>query len=177
MKRSSWIAFIAVLGVAAAIICVAAVRQHARWAASLVSDGGQQVAYSDGRDVRILILGNANRRTAVVVVLHHGTPDPRRRVAAQGRMQSSDDPLDSLRSSVKWTTQYPPDPDVSGLWVDGRKLRVGDALTVVYVSDTLPATELAIPEADQATFLSDATSLDPLAFIDRWITPKLLVRP
>lgn len=142
-------------------------------AASLTSLGGNQGSSPDGRKVQIWIAGNANHRTAVVLVLQHITADPKGRVLEPVRVYSSSDPIRGLQSSWRLRTRYPPDPAASGVWVDGQRRRVSDRLLVVYLSDKQPATDIAIREADQATFLADAGSLDPLLFVDKWIKPRL----
>lgn len=142
-------------------------------AAALVSQGSQQYMYPDGRDARIYVVGNANGRTAAVLVFYRGTADPRRREVHGEATYSTSDPLDGLKSSVLVTTHYPPDPDQSGLWIDGRKRVVGDDLSVIYVSDELSATEVAIPAIEQNGFIDDARKLDPLRFIDKWLQRRL----
>ena len=82
--------------------------------------------------------------------------------------------MEGLLSSWRVTTHYPPDPQVSGLWVDGRR-EVSDRMLVIYISDKLPATDIAVGEADQASFLNDARNLDPLLFVEKWIKPRTRV--
>lgn len=100
------------------------------------------------------------------------TVDPARRVLQPGRVYSSHDPIEGLVSSSRIATHYPPDPGASGVWVDGRRRQVSDRLLVIYISDKRPATDITIREADQASFLADAESLDPLLFVDKWIKPR-----
>ena len=57
-------------------------------AASLTSLAGNQKSYADGRDVKLVIAGNGNGRTAVVLVLHYSTADPNRRIMKPGRVYS-----------------------------------------------------------------------------------------
>ena len=136
--------------------------------ASLTSLGGNQKTYSDGREMQIMIAGNENRRTAVVLVL-----DAKRRVIGPGRSFLSSDPIEGLQSSYRLITTYPPDPKASGVWVDGRRREVSDRMLVVYISDKLPATDITIGEADQALFVDDARTLDPVQFVEKWIKPRL----
>src|SRR5438128_207431 len=74
--------------VLAVIVAVATALVHVHGyrvrAASLVSLGGNRHEYADGRDVQTVIAGNGNGRIAVVVILHYGTADPRRREMAPG---------------------------------------------------------------------------------------------
>jgi hypothetical protein len=142
-------------------------------AASLTSLGGNQKSSPDGRDVQLVIAGNGNDRTAVVLVLDYSTADPNRRVMKPGRVYSSTDPMEGLLSSCRVTTHYPPDPQVSGVWVDGRRREVSDRLLVIYISDKLPATDVAVGEADQSAFLNDSRNLGPLLFVEKWIKPRI----
>jgi hypothetical protein len=144
-------------------------------AASLTSLGGNQQSSADGRDVQVVIAGNANDRTAVVLVLHYSTADPKRRVMKPGRVYSTSDPLEGLLSSWRVITHYPPDPEISGVWVDGQRRQMSDQMLVIYLSDKLRATDIAIGEADQAAFLNDARNLRPLLFVEKWITPRIRI--
>lgn len=149
------------------------VHEYHRRAASLVSLGGGRRHYADGRDVEIMIAGNANDRSAVVVVLHYGTIDPRRNYGVLGRVYSSNDPIEGLLSACRVDTSYPPDPVESGVWVDGKRRSVSDRLTVIYISDQVPATDIGVGEGEQDSFLNDARRSDPLQFIEKWIQPRL----
>jgi hypothetical protein len=120
-----------------------------------------------------MIAGNANDRTAVVVVLHYGTPDRRRNYGVPGRVYSSNDPIEGLLSACRVDTSYPPDPVESGVWVDGKRRLMSDRLTVIYISDKVSATDVAVGEGEQDAFLRDARSSDPLQFIEKWIQPRL----
>ena len=157
---------VALAAVVAALLLAAGavaygVHRHRVRAGSLVTLGGTERQYADGRGVKIVIAGNANDRTSVVFVSHYGTPDP-----ARQRVRP-------FLSGGEVKAHSPPDPDASGLWVDGRKRRVGDALTVIYMSEKLAATDVSIPEGEQPRFLDDARQLDPLRFVEKWITPRL----
>jgi hypothetical protein len=151
--------------VAVSLILLRAQRYRQR-AASLTSLAGGKHSYADGRDVQIAIAGNGNERTAVVLVLHYSTVDPQRRKGVPGRVYSTRDPIEGLSSSWRLTTSYPPDPIVSGVWIDGRKLSVSDRLSVIYISDKVPATNISIGEGEQGAFLADARQLDLLAFVE-----------
>jgi hypothetical protein len=165
------------IGVLLSVVIVSAtlfaVHRYRVHAASLTSLGGNQKSFPDGRDVQVVIAGNANNRTAAVLVLHYSTADPKRRVMKPGRVYSTSDPMEGLLSSWRVITHYPPDPEVSGVWVDGQRRQVSDRMFVIYVSDKLPATDIAVGEADQASFLNDARTLDPLLFVEKWIKPRL----
>src|SRR4051812_10570751 len=80
------------IGVLLAVVIVSAalraVHGYRVRAASLTSLGGNQKSDRDGREVQIVIAGNANDRTAVVLVLHHSTADRARRVMKPGRVYS-----------------------------------------------------------------------------------------
>lgn len=141
---------------------------------ALVSLGGQKVIYPDGLGVEIIIAGNDDDRTTVVVLLHCSTIDPSQNELAQGIVYSSDNPVGDMKSTYTVTTHYPPDPAISGLWVDGQKRAIGDGLTVVYISDKQAATPLEISAQQQEAFVNDAREMDPLEFVKKWVPSEVL---
>ena len=145
------------------------VADQQRKAKCLVSRGGLQQVYADGREVEIVTAGNALDRTIVVVVLHYSTKNPKRLILEPGRTYSSNDPIEGLQSSYRLTSCWPPDPNASGLWIDGIRHSVGNELTCVYISDRTEATIIEIPANDVETFLDNIGEIDPLRFIDKWI--------
>ena len=139
---------------------------------SLISRGGQQNFYGDGRGVEIIIADNDYKETRVVLILHGSTIDPERR-SLNGKVYTNHDPVGDLKSSGKLVTHYPPDSSISGLWVDDKKRNLKQGLNVVYISDKQTATEVLIPKENQIEFVSDARNLDPLMFIEKWITLRV----
>jgi hypothetical protein len=174
--RRTWTIFICVL---LPVVIVSAtlrvVHGYRVRAASLTSLEGDQKSYADGREVQIVTVGNANDRTSLVLVLHYSTADRARRVMKPGRVYSTDDPVEGLLSSSSVITKSPPDPEVSGVWVDGRRRQMSDRMLVIYISDKVAATDIAVSEAEQAAFLNDARDLDPLLFVEKWIEPRVRV--
>ena len=144
-------------------------RQHSIHSESLTSLGGTKQIFSDGRAVEIHIAGNELDETKVVIVAHIATVDPERNVLKPGVVYSSHDPIGDLKSAYTLTTHYPPDPDISGLWVDGVERDIRDGLTVVYISDLQQATDVIIFPEVQESFLKDAREMDPLEFIGKWM--------
>jgi hypothetical protein len=158
MMRFRLSTLLIVVGVSAAIAAYLSHRYRIA-AESLTSLTVNGNSYADGREVYIQIAGNALGRPSVVLIQHHTTPDPKRVTP-------------DLRSELQLKLHYPPDPSHSGLWIDGQELRIGDGLHVLYVSDLTDAENIEIPPARSASFLSDAASLDPLQFVDKWIEPS-----
>lgn len=147
-----------IVGLSAAIAAYLSHR-HRIAAEALTSLTVNGSSYADGREVHIQIAGNALGRPSIVLMQHHATPDPKRVTS-------------NLRSELQLKLHYPPDPLHSGLWIDGQELRIGNGLQVLYVSDLTDAKNIEIPPAMSTSFLSDAASLDPLQFVDKWIEPS-----
>lgn len=135
----------------------------------LDSQAGQQRIYSGGRAVEILIGGNREGETKIVLVLHKSQADAEYPVS--GKIYSSANLVNGMRSSYQFTVN--PDPEVSGVWIDGKKRDLTNGLTVVYISDQHQATDVTIPIADQQTFVADAHSMKALPFVEKWILPRL----
>lgn len=128
--------------------------------------------YADGRAVHIDIGGNHLGRKTVVLIHHVTTRDRKRLELVPGKTYSGFPPMPNLKSEVRIQTHYPPDPRVSGVWIDGQKQHVGRDLLVVYVSDLSAAEKLEIPSENESEFVADASKLDPLKFIDKWVEPN-----
>jgi hypothetical protein len=133
-----------------------------------VNDGGA----TDGQEVRIRIAGNSLGRSRVVLIQHLATPDRQRLKLIPGRTYSNNDPLPNMKSDVRLKLHSPPDPAVSGVWIDGREQELGSDLLVLYVSDLAVAERLDVPAERRGDFLSDAASLDPIQFVKKWIEPN-----
>ena len=149
--------FIVVAVVGAVVAYTAHRYRMATEAVTSLTENGR--SYPDGREVNIEIGGNPFGRSLVVLVRHVAMPNTERTAA-------------NLKSELQLKLHYPPDPSISGLWIDGREQRIGYGLRIVYVSDTTTAEGIEIPQDQQAAFLSDAATLDPLQFVDKWIEPN-----
>ncbi len=155
MLRFRFLEVIVVIGVIAATAAYFAHR-HRIANESLTTLAINGSGYQDGRDVDIQIAGNAFDKTTVVLVCD------RLRPIRWG-------PLAALKSEVSIVTHYPPDSSISGLWIDHRKQRLGNDLLVVYVTESSHAEILAISLENKRPFLADASTLDPLQFLDKWV--------
>jgi len=116
----------------------------------------------DGRAFHIQIGENARHEARVVLIEETSNLRP-------GSYPSSF----HLASETSLVPHDPPDPTQSGIWIDGRRRQLSELLMVVYVSDKLPATQIAIPLGQQRRFLEEARSSDGFAFITKWIEPRL----
>ncbi len=120
---------------------------------------------TDGRAFHIQIGENAHHQARVVLI-----------------RESSNLPLGSYPGSFRLASETsliahdPPDLKQSGISIDGRRRQLSESLMVVYVSDKLPATQIAIPLGQQVRFLEEARSSDGFAFIAKWIEPRPEVR-
>ena len=126
-------------------------------------------------DVRIYIGSNGSDVARVVVIQHHPLEEGERRVLQEGVVYSSDDPVEGLKSNVSIATAYPADAAKSGLRIDGRSVPLTKPLTVVFTSNTLPATEIDVPEEERDLFLDNAKNMDPYEFVETHVLPRLPV--
>lgn len=127
----------------------------------------------DGRECRIQVGEDDHQAARVIVVQHLTTPDPSL-ADTTADTRPGTGPMDTrLRSRVTLVSLYPPNAQRSGLWIDGIKRSLVTPLTVVYVSDKLPATEIVIAPTQQPRIIEDARWLDGFSFIAKWISPRL----
>jgi hypothetical protein len=62
----------------------------------------------------------------------------------------------------------------SGLWIDGVKRHLGTGVTLIYVSDSLPATDVPVSPNEQDVLAKvDVNRLSPPAFYLKWIKPRV----
>lgn len=157
---------------AIAIIAAYSTHRHRTATEALTSLSVNGRTYADGRAVHIDIGGNHLGRSTVVLIRHVATRDQKRLEVVPGKTYSGFPPMPNLKSELRIQTHYPPDPRISGVWIDGQKQHVGHDLLVVYVSDLSTAEKLEIPSGSKSDFVADAAKLDPLKFVDRWVEPN-----
>jgi len=117
---------------------------------------------SDGRAFHIQI--GENRRQIARVVL----------VRESANMPLTNPDSAKLASQASMIAHDPPDPAQSGIWIDGRRRQLPPTLMVIYISDKIPATQIAIPPSQQTRFLEDARTADGFDFIAKWVRKALL---
>jgi hypothetical protein len=173
MRRKVWLSVVAVAIIHVGVVSVLLMRRAERRYNSLTKLWHQQQSLDDGRDYEIIKGGNEAGDVRVIVINHYTQVDPQRRVLVPGVKYSSSDPIRGLKSSASVVTCFPPDPQRSGLWVDGRRWPLNKPLRVVYASENAPAVEIPIPSGEREQFLRDATAMDGLQFIAKWIEPRV----
>src|SRR2546421_2862301 len=99
---------------------------------------------SDGHAFHIQI--GENKRQVARVVL----------VRESANMPLANPNTAKLASQASMVAHDPPDPAQSGIWIDGRRRQLPPTLMVIYISDKVPATQIAIPLGQQARFLEEA---------------------
>jgi hypothetical protein len=161
--------FVLLLAIALAVGWRYQVRRIKQLSGALYSQTGQQRIYSGGRAVELIIGGNQQKETNIVLILHKSHADAEYPVS--GKVYSSENLVNGLRSSYQIAAH--PDPELSGVWIDGTKLDLTNGLTVVYISDRHQATNVTVPLADQKRFVADAHSMQALPFVEKWILPRL----
>ena len=96
----------------------------------------------------------------IAVLVHHGI------CIRQGPSYS---PVE-FRSDLTWKQHDPSRSGESGVWIDGKKQRLGGDLAVLYATETGKTRVLHIHDDDKVHLLADARSGgDPLHFVHRWI--------
>ena len=163
----------AVLVIHVGLMSVVLMRRAERRYNSITKLWQRMESAADGRDYEITTGGNEAGEKRVMLIIHYTRVDPRRRVMVPGVKYSSSDPIPGIKPSGSVVARYPPDPQRSGLWVDGRRWRLTRPLTVVYATENGPAVEVVIPDEARDAFLRDAETMEGFAFISKWIEPRV----
>jgi hypothetical protein len=131
---------------------------------------------ADGTACRIQIGRNEMHAVRVILIRQHTLPSTLWPTSLSSPTGSATRPATAaaLKSQAVLVGEQPPDPVRSGLWINGVKHPLKERLTVVYVSDVVPATEVHIPAELQDAFIYDAeNSEDEFACVTKWIMPRL----
>jgi hypothetical protein len=169
----------AMIGVAAIVAVVwTAVRQYREhYRDAITSLGNPMQLGPDGRHVRLLIGGNEYKETRIVLIAHRDAIAPNWNEIDPRTRFSTDDPVLGLKSQANLVTSYPADPEKSGLWIEGEKQTLEDGLNVVFISERLPATRVAVSPEEEEQFLDGIYEADLYHFIDKWVMPRLPPAP
>ena len=159
-----------VVGAACAVIAIVAWQHYNVLDRSTVAIHSQSRSFQDGRQIELAVGMNAHHHVLFVCVAYQSLTDAERGTRMGLSVPS---PLLGMRSSVQTIAKEPPDPVNSGLWIDGQKRVLGKGFVFVFVSDRVPACEIAIKESEQVALVQDANTMELLEFIQKWIVPRL----
>ena len=144
----------------------------------IVKLGGTAYVTPTGQAVQISIGSNTFDDVRVVVIEHQSQPV--RIEDGQTVRFGFDESLAGMLSNVGVVSRFPADESSSGLWVDGVQRPFSKPLTVIYVSDKYPATEVPIRGSEEEAFLQDARGgrdAHSTGVIEKWILPRLTAPP
>jgi hypothetical protein len=181
--RSLWILVTAVAAAITAALVLHVIERSRTLRTSLASSWFWLDHDQDDHSVDITTYENSAHETKFVLISHLAMTDDER---ATEKLNSRREQINSnstfielgnlevTRSSFKGVVCDVPNPEASGVWIDGRKLPNDGDLVVAYTSETRPATIVAIPAGEREAFFYELWhSKSPFAWLDRWIVPRL----
>jgi hypothetical protein len=169
-----WIIFLA--GVWIAVLAFAVIRNTANAADgtnAIISIHDHPFLEPDGAACLIRIGRNEHNVARLVIIEQRTVARPGEPPIASVAELAANRRLLHLKSNITVATHYPADLVKSGMWIDGVKRSLIKPLTVFYVSDKRPATEIIIGPTQNDHFLEDARTMDGFAVISKWIQPRL----
>lgn len=66
-----------------------------------------------------------------------------------------------------------PDPNVTGVWIDGVKRRLGSPYLIIYMTADRKAIDVPLTEAERDVFAAEARNTSDLfALVEKWVRPR-----